>query len=113
MKIFNITKNTILATDAVLASTYLARLKGLLGKKELGGSSALILRPCNAIHTVFMCFAIDVLFVDKGNRVIKVIANLAPFRLTSVYFKAAYTVELPVGSIASSNTRVNDILEID
>ncbi len=112
MKIINRTKDAVLATDAVLASTPLARIKGLLGKKELGRGQALILRPSNSIHTFFMCFSIDVLFVDKGNRVIKAIANLAPFRLTSIYFKATYTVELPAGSIASSNTSSGDILQI-
>ena len=110
MNIINQTKGTVLAAEAVSAVTPIARIKGLLGKKELGRDQALILRPCNSIHTVFMRFAIDVLFVDKGNRVIKAIANLVPYRLTSVYFKAAYTVELPAGSIASTNTSEGDIL---
>ena len=112
MKIINQTKGAVLATDAALASTPLARVKGLLGKKEFGHGQAVILRPCNSIHTFFMRFAIDILFVDKHNRVIKAISNLAPFRLTGICFKAVYSVELPAGSIASTNTSGGDILDI-
>lgn len=112
MKILNRTKGTLIAQDAVLKATFWARMKGLLGERGLAAGCAVILLPCNSIHTFFMRFSIDVLFVDKNNRVAKTIADLAPFRLSSICFKATSAVELPAGTIKASRTSFGDILEI-
>lgn len=113
MKITNKTKNTILAKDAIIADTPLKRMRGLLGKKEFNKCQALIIRPCQSIHTFFMRFSIDVLFVDKNNKVIKAISNLRPFRLIPVYFNSAFVIEMPVGTIQLSLTSKGDTLIID
>lgn len=112
MKIINLTQNTILAEEAVVADTLFKRLKGLLGKKEFNPSQALLLKPCNSIHTFFMAFPIDVLFVAKDNRVIKAVFSLKPFCFSAIYFKAAYAIELPVGIIQSSLTVQGDALSL-
>ncbi len=113
MKIINQTKNTLLANRIVFAESFLKRSRGLLGIKEFNLGQALILKPCGSIHTLFMHFPIDVLFVDKNNKVIKAISNLQPFRLTPVYFNSALVIEIPVGTIQSSSTVKNDILIIN
>jgi uncharacterized membrane protein (UPF0127 family) len=110
IKIINKTKDTILAENAVLADTFFKRIKGLIGRKEFTKGEALILEPCNSIHTFFMRFPIDVLFVDKDNRIIKAIISLKPFRLTPIYFKANLVVELPYGTISSTFTEPFDLL---
>ena len=102
MKIINLAKNTVLANNVVIADTPVKRIKGLLGRREFKSGEALILRPCNSIHTLFMRFAIDVLFIDKYNKVIKTIHNLKPYRLTGIYFGASAVIELPVGTLESS-----------
>lgn len=112
MKIINKTKDIVIAQEALLASTPWKRVKGLLGEKELKSGQALILKPCNSVHTFFMRFPIDVLFVDKNNRVIKAIPSLRPFRLTSVYFKADFVVELPAGTLQVTHTAETDILAL-
>ncbi len=112
MKLTNVTKGVVLAEEARLADSFLKRLTGLLGKKKLAKSQALIIKPCNSIHTFFMHFPIDVLFVNKNNAVIKVILGLKPFRLSGIYFNAAYAVELPPGTVGSSLSGVGDILSI-
>jgi len=56
VKITNQTKNTVLAAHAAVADRLFKRIKGLLGKKGLGEGEALIIRPCNSIHTFFMRF---------------------------------------------------------
>jgi uncharacterized membrane protein (UPF0127 family) len=113
MKIVNRTRNTILAQDIIVADAAFERMKGLLGRKDFRQGEALIIKPCNSIHTFFMHFPIDVLFVDKHSSVIKAISALAPFRLTSIYFNAAFVIELPVGTIQSSSTAKGDTLLLE
>lgn len=113
MKIINKTKNTILAEEIIVADTILKRMKGLLGKKGLGQGQAMILRPCNQIHTLFMNFAIDVLFLDKDNRVVKAISNLKPFRISNIYFQAHLAVELPAGTLPASFTSQGDAISLE
>jgi uncharacterized protein len=113
MKITNKTKNSVLADDVIMADTPLMRMRGLLGKEEFHKGQALIIRPCQSIHTFFMRFPIDVLFVDKNNKVIKTIDNLRPFRLVPVYFNSAFVIELPVGAIQQSSTSKNDTLLLE
>lgn len=112
MKIINKTKNTILAEEVIIADTPFARFKGLLGRKELEKGKALILNPCNSIHTFFMQFTIDVLFVDKNNCVVKAVSNIKPGRMTPIYFKAAFVVELPAGTIGNTQTSPGNTLLI-
>jgi uncharacterized protein len=104
MKIINKTNNAVLVEKVVLANTPFARIRGLLGKKKLDIGEGIILSPCTSIHTFFMQFPIDILFVDKNNKVIKAISSLKPFRLTTVYFKAAFAIEIPAGTISSTST---------
>lgn len=71
-----------------------------------------MIRPCNSIHTFFMQFPIDVLFMDQNNRVVKCLPNLRAWRLSAVYFGASYTIELPAGIIRESLTQEGDLLEL-
>lgn len=77
------------STDAVVASTLLPafdrrrRNEGLLGRDALGPGVALILAPCSGVHTWFMRFPIDIVFVARGGRVLKVRRSVAPWRLAA------------------------------
>jgi uncharacterized membrane protein (UPF0127 family) len=110
MKIINKTNNSVVAEEVIVASNFFKRMKGLLGKKELRPNQALVLKPCNSIHTFFMHFPIDVLFVDKNNRIIKAISCLKPFKLTPIYLNAAFAIELPFGTIQSFSIQIGDTL---
>jgi uncharacterized protein len=112
MKITNVTKGVILAEKAVIAGTFFTRIRGLLGRKDFNIGEALVIKPCNSIHTFFMRFPIDVLFSDKNNKIIAVIPALAAFRVSRVYFNAAYVVELAAGALKAAPTNIGDILEI-
>jgi uncharacterized membrane protein (UPF0127 family) len=113
MQISNKSKNTILAKDAIVADTLFKRIKGLLGKRTFQQGQALIIEPCSSIHTFFMRFSIDVLFVDKNNRVIKAISAFPPFRFSNIYFSSAFVIELPSGTINSTSTSEGDPLLIE
>ncbi len=112
MRLINQTKNVVLAEDLFIADTIFTRIKGLLGRSMLLPNQALILDPCNAVHTFFMRFPIDILFLDKENRVIKAISDLRPNRVSRTYWKAKRVVELPAGRLILTNTGTKDQLEI-
>ncbi|MFC1594069.1 DUF192 domain-containing protein [Candidatus Omnitrophota bacterium] len=112
MKIINSTRDTLLADNVSNARTLLSRIKGLLGRDSLGESEALIIHACNSIHTFFMRFPIDVLFLDKSERIVGLVENSVPFRLSRIYFKATHVVELPAFTISRTNTELGDQIEI-
>lgn len=108
----NKTKNVVLADTVILADSPIKRMIGLLGRKSLRDQEALIIKPCNSIHTFFMRFPIDVVFVNKNNEVVKAISNIVPFRLSPICFRSAFVIELPAGTILSSKTTPGDKLDI-
>jgi len=110
--IINETKNVTLAEKVITASTIFKRMKGLLGLDKLGAQYAMVIKPCNSIHTFFMRFPIDVLFLGKDKKVIKAITNMPPFRVSPIYIKSLLVVELPAGVIESTATSVGDQLSI-
>ncbi len=102
-------------TDAAVADrvevavTRSSRRKGLLGRTGLDHATAMILAPCAAVHTRFMRFAIDVVFVDSDGRALKTVPNLVPWRIALDPFAHA-VVELPAGSLAERPVAVGDRL---
>jgi uncharacterized protein len=112
MQIVNATKNTVLADKAELADTPISRLVGLLSRSSLSPGEALVFIPGNSIHTFFMRFTIDVIFLDRHNRVIRAISRLRPWRMTAVYFSSRSCIELPAGTIESTGTSPGDSLSL-
>jgi len=110
-KLFNETKGTPLAHDVVVADRIFNRLKGLLGKKELKRGEALILKPCNSVHTFFMRFPIDVIFVGREDTIVGIQTDCKPWRLTPVYWRAHYAIEFPAGTLLESRTAVGDRIQ--
>jgi uncharacterized protein len=112
MKIINTTKNTILADKARVADNVFTRLMGLLNRVSLEKGEALVLVPSNSIHSLFMRFAIDVIFIDKGGRVIAAQSSFKPFSISPVYFNSHSVIELPEGTIQFSNTKPGDTINL-
>lgn len=112
MKIINLSKKCVLAAEVILANSFFKRIKGLLGYRALGTNQAMLLRPANSVHTFFMRFPIDVLFVGKDNIVVAAVRNMQPFRATSIFLKSAFAIELPAGVIQSTGTSKGDLLQI-
>ena len=75
------------------------RLRGLLGQPPLADDAGLLLSPCNGIHTLFMAYAIDVVFLDRTYLVTRVVTGLPPWR-ASFAPRAAMTLELAAGVAA-------------
>lgn len=91
------------------ADRFGTRLWGLLGKRALSPHEGLHLVPCSAIHTFFMGFAIDAVFLDAEGRVVKLFPALPPWSWAQM--AGAHSVlELPAGRIQSSGTDVGDAI---
>ena len=108
----NLRTHKELATNVKVADTLFTRMKGLLGKKELPFGEALWIKPCFSVHTFFMKFPIDVIFLNNKNQVIAAVSNLTPNRMTRLYPQSFSVLELPTGTIAASNTEVGDEIKI-
>jgi len=112
MKAVNLRTHKELATNVKVADNLFTRMKGLLGKKELLEGEALWIKPCFSVHTFFMKFPIDVIFLNKKNQVIVAVSNLTPNRMTRLYPQSFSVLELPSGTIVASNSQIGDIIEI-
>ncbi|MBF0386986.1 MAG: DUF192 domain-containing protein [Candidatus Omnitrophica bacterium] len=113
MTIANISTQRMVAVKAGLADTFLARLKGLLGRTSLEPGEALVITRCNSIHMFFMRFALDVVFVDRSWCVVGLVRGIRPFQLSPIFWRAATAIELPVGTIASTGIIVGQTLFLD
>lgn len=110
IRISNLTRRTELANNAEIADHGAARNRGLLGRTSLPPGSGLWIVPCESVHTFFMKFPIDLVYIDREKRVKKVRSNVGPWRL-SACLTAHSIIELPAGVIASSQTTPGDQLE--
>jgi uncharacterized membrane protein (UPF0127 family) len=108
----NITRNTVIASRIKIAQNPWARMKGLLGTRDLSPGNALIITHCQSIHMFFMKFSIDVIFCDRQNKVIGLCACINPFCLSPIFLKASYAIELPQESIAASKTQIGDQIDL-
>jgi len=110
MRVHNQTRNVPLMTKGRLADTFWLRLRGLLGAAPLKPEEGLILAGEKSIHTLFMTFPIDVVYVDKDYRVIRTDPDMVPYRIGPFVAKSAYVLELLAGTIAHTATQVGDQL---
>ena len=96
MRLVNARTGTTVASVVEVAATRAERRRGLLGRDALDLSAALIITPCAAVHTVFMRFPIDVVFVDREGEVRTIVKNLQPWRIAASP-RAYAAVELAAG----------------
>jgi uncharacterized protein len=107
---FNRTRDACLAADVAVADTFLRRLKGLLGQTHgwVQAHRGLWIVPSRGVHMFGMRFAIDVVFLGRGEIVVHLEQNLRPWRVSRVVPSARSVLELPAGAIARTATRVGD-----
>jgi uncharacterized membrane protein (UPF0127 family) len=110
VKISNLTRQSVLASHVEVADRGPKRRKGLLGRDGLSAEEGLWIFPCEAVHTVGMRFAIDLVYLDRNHRVKKICSNVPPFRL-SACLSAHSVVELAAGAVSRTQTKPGDKLE--
>jgi len=92
----------------IQAATFFQRTRGLLGRKELKKGEGLYIPKCRSIHTFFMRFAIDVIFIDHGNRITRTVPSLVPFRIAFGPRKTAGVLELSAGTLKHNRCVAGD-----
>lgn len=110
IRVTNVARNTVLATCLEQAGNAAKRSKGLLGRKGLPPGGGLWIVPCESVHTFWMQFPIDLVYIDRKLRIKKLRSNVQPWRL-SACLSAHSILELPSGTIQSTLTQVGDTLE--
>jgi uncharacterized membrane protein (UPF0127 family) len=111
-QLFNKTKNQKLSEQLMVADTMFSRMKGLLGKSQLEGDEMLWIHRCNSIHTFFMKFAIDCVFLNKQMLVCALRQKVVPWRMVFPILRADSVIEMPAGSIQSLKIQVGDQLHV-
>lgn len=112
LRIRNQTRGARLAESADIADTSSKRRTGLLKHSALQAGEGLWIAPCEAVHTVGMKFAIDVLFLNKKRRVLKIRRDMQGWRMSACLWGHS-VLELPAGTALETGTSVGDQLEFE
>jgi uncharacterized membrane protein (UPF0127 family) len=107
----NTTRLTTIGDRIAKAGTSSERTTGLLRRTGLENGEGLWIIPCEAVHTFFMKFALDLVYIDRKHCIRKVVRNVAPWRV-SACLSAHSIIELPAGTIDASGSQRGDQLEI-
>ena len=107
LSLVNESTGATVASRVELALDRATRRRGLLGRTSLAPASAMVLSPCWMVHTAFMQFPIDVLFVDAQGMVIHVARHVAPWR-AAMSVRARAVIELPAGAASRRDVNVGD-----
>ena len=107
----NQTRNIVLGQAVEVADTSAKRRTGLLKHEQLEPGEGLWIVPCESVHTFFMKFPIDLVYLDKRRKVRKVRNAVPPWRI-SACLRAYSVLELPAGTVAQSGTKAGDELVI-
>jgi uncharacterized membrane protein (UPF0127 family) len=110
-KVLNVTRGTVLATRLEKAHTAATRKKGLLGREGLLPGEGLWIAPCESVHTFFMRFPIDLVYLDRKLKVRKVRHSVGAWRM-SACLSAKSVLELPAGTALATRTERGDTMEI-
>ncbi|MEM9446345.1 MAG: DUF192 domain-containing protein [Verrucomicrobiota bacterium] len=105
-------KDQVICSRCEYCSSMSFRMKGLLGRDSLDIGSGILLRPCNSIHMFFMKFAIDAIFLNKKNQVVRIYHSIKPWRMTPVIFSAYSTLEMEAGVCHDFGLQEGDQLEL-
>lgn len=103
----------LIATEAIKANNFFSKLFGLTVRKKLNDKEGFLIENCSSIHTFWMRYSIDVIFLDKKNLVLAIYHNIKPFRVTPFIRNAYYALELKPGTIEKTSLEVGDLVQFE
>jgi uncharacterized protein len=112
VRVENLTSGETLVTAGRVADNSWTRFRGLIGHPPLAKGEGLLIVPCSSIHTHFMGFPIDVLYVHADHKIVGIDRDLRPWRFGRFYRRVRYVLELPAGAVAATGTEVGDQLQV-
>jgi uncharacterized membrane protein (UPF0127 family) len=110
VSVVNAGRDCELGTRVLLATTWLSRLRGMLGRPEPEPGEGLLLTPCQSVHMYGMRFPLDVAFMDRKGVIVAAYPSLPPNSRSKWHRDAAHALELPAGTLQASGTVVGDVL---
>jgi uncharacterized protein len=110
LRAVNVSRQRVIAERLEVADTGPKRNKGLLGRARLAAGTGLWISPCESVHTFFMQFPIDLVYLDRKHRIRKVRSNVGAWRM-SACFSAHSIIELPAGVIQETGSQPGDVIE--
>lgn len=111
-KIYKLQTKTgeVICQKMIIANDTISRMKGLMFSEKLPDCDGFLINPGNSIHTFFMRYPLDIVFLDKNFKVVKVFYNLNPWRLTRMYFTSRQVLEM-MGGTLKKDLNPGDVLE--
>jgi len=113
MRVLRREDKKVIVENLMIADRFLSRLKGLMLSKALPSNAGLLLKPCQSVHTFFMNYTIDVIFLDENNRIIGIENNMRPYHISKFYRKSQKVLEMNAGIIDLNNLKIGDNLELE
>ncbi|MCA1030984.1 DUF192 domain-containing protein [Bacillus timonensis] len=113
VRIVNQENGMVLAKHVIFAYSFHKRLLGLMFTKTFPPGSAIHIKPCRSIHTFFMNYSIDVLYLSEEMEVLAVDEDLKPGKIGQAYVNVKSVIELPVGSIKRTSTMIGHKVKIE
>lgn len=110
-QVLNTTRQTLVAVEVSVADNFATRFVGLMGRSGLSPGHGLLLVPCFEIHSFFMRFEFDALYLNRDGQVVDRIERMKPWRIGKIVRGSRGVLELPGGAIAESGTQIGDQLE--
>lgn len=109
----NLSRQQALMVSGRVARSFLARGRGLLGSRRLEEGEGLAILSANWIHTLFMAWPIDVIYLGDDGRVVHLTEEMPPWRIGPWVRAARWVLELPAGTIQATGTRVGDRVSLE
>jgi uncharacterized membrane protein (UPF0127 family) len=103
--------NMKIVENVVVADCFFKRLRGLMFTKELPPKSAMLIHPCSSIHTFFMNYTIDVLYLDKNHKILAIDEDMKPGKIGKIRRNAVAVVELTYGKVRENDIKVGQTVE--
>lgn len=113
MKAINLNNGQVLAWKVQEAFTFFKRLRGLLFTRNLCNGGALYIQPCSSVHTFFMNYSIDILYLDADQTIIGMDENLQPGHMGRKFIRTVSVVELPSGKIKETETQLGHSIKFE
>ena len=108
----NVTRGVNLTECGRVADTFYPKLVGLLKDESLSPGDGLWIMKCNSIHSIGMKFIFDAIFLDKNLRVVHLVREMKPWRISKIVFASRSVLELPAGVISQTATELGDQFEM-
>jgi len=113
MRLITVGNGNTLAEHVRGAYTFFQRLKGLMFTKSLPADCGLHIRPCSAVHTFFMRYNIDILYLDAQHKIVGTQERVKPGKFGAVYLNSVSVIELPEGTIGQKDIQIGQTVRLE